>query len=614
MPIKKLMLKPGINKENTSYASEGGYYEGDKIRFRQGTPEKIGGWQRISPNTFLGVCRSLHNWYSLTNQNLIGVGTNLKFYIENGGAYFDITPLRDTQTLNNPFTTTSGSPVVLVTDAAQGFEDQDFVGFSGASAVGGITLSGQFQISKITDTTYSIVAPSNATSTATGGGTVTAAYEINTGPEYAIPFLGWGAGSWGGGPWGVGQSTNEGIRLWSQANFGEDLILAPAGGALYIWKPTNGLATKATLLNQESGASQVPVVQNGVIVSDINRFLFCFGANDIGTTISNPMNIRWCDQENATEWSPSSTNQAGGLILSKGSRIVTGVQARQELLVWTDSALYSLQYVGAPLVWTAQLVGENTSTMSKNSVVYANGVAFWMGQDKFYTYDGTVKPLKCDLRKYVFSDFNHEQATAVFSGTNEAYHEVWWFYCSGSSTTVDRYVVYNYLDGVWYYGTMSRTAWLESGVRANPLAATYSNNLVDHETGVDDNEGSVTQPIYAYAQTADFDLDDGHKFMFINKILPDMSFEGSEAPSPSATITLTPLRGSGAGYTSPKSVGGAPGGSVVRSAVLPVEQYTDQISTRIRGRQVVMKVESSAIGVTWQLGVLRLDMRPDGRR
>ena len=617
MPLQKLALKPGVNRENTRYTSEGGWYESDKIRFRQGTPEKIGGWQRISAATFLGVCRSLWNWVTLGSQNLIGVGTNLKFYIENGGAYSDITPLRATVTLTNPFTTTSGSPTVSVVDANGGYISGDFVTFSGASAVGGLTLNGEYQLTIDTTAanTYFITASSNASSSATGGGTVTAAYQINTGAASVTPLTGWGAGPWSAGAWGVGVPSDVQIRLWSQANFGEDLIFAPRGGDIYFWDATAGLTSRGvTLASIAPVGANVPSVQDLILVSDISSFVFCFGCNDLASATKNPMLIRWSDQENATQWTPAATNQAGSLQLSRGAEIIAAKQARQEVLVWSDSALYALQYVGAPVVWGAQLVGENISIASQNAVAYANGVAFWMGIDKFYKYDGRTQPLPCNLRKFVFNDFNTAQYRQVFSGTVEAYHEVWWFYCSAESYTADRYVVYNYLDNIWYYGTMDRTAWLDSGLRDYPLAATYSNNLVNQEEGVDDNELGASTPIHAYASTAEFDLDDGHQFNFIWRVLPDITFDGSTTESPSAVMTLLPMQNSGSGYNSPASVGGSNNGTITRSAVLPIEKFTEQINTRVRGRQMTMKIESTEAGVTWQLGSPRLDMRPDGRR
>ena len=611
MSLKKLQLKPGINRENTRYTSEGGWYECDKIRFRQGTPEKIGGWQRISDATFLGICRSLWNWVTLGGQNLIAVGTNLKYYIENGGAYNDITPIRATVVLTNPFETTSGSPIVEVTDVNGGYTDGDFVTFSNATAVGGLTLNAEYQLTETTtNNVYTIDAGTNASSSATGGGTVTATYQINVGPAFAIPLVGWGASSWGVGAWGVGDSSTTSLRIWSQANFGEDLIFAPRDGPIYFWDATTGLTVRGALLT----GTDIPTSQKLILVSDVNRFVFAFGANNLGSSQPNPMLIRWSDQEDATNWSPSSTNQAGDIILSNGTEIVAAQQARQEVLVWTDSALYALQYVGAPAVWTAQSVGENTSIASQNAVGWANGVAYWMGRDKFYMYDGRTQPLECDLRKFIFNDFNTLQYEQVFCGTNESYHEIWWWYCSSSSSVADKYVVYNYVEKVWYYGNMSRTAWLDSGLRDFPLGATYSNNLVNHEQGVDDNEGLTTAPIAAYISSAQFDLEDGHQFAFIWRILPDITFDGSEVGSPSATMTLLPLQSSGSGYNNPASVGGTNIAGITRSAVLPVEQFTDQLFIRVRGRQLAIKVESSEIGVTWQLGSPRIDMRSDGRR
>jgi len=614
MPLQKILFKPGVNREQTRYSTEGGWYESDKVRFRQGLPEKIGGWQRISTATFQGICRSLWNWVTLGSVNLLGMGTNLKFYLEEGAAYNDITPLRATVALTDPFATVSGSPIVTVTDAAGGYIDGDFVTFSGATAVGGLTIDGEYQITYTTGITYTITAASNATSTATGGGSVSAAYQINVGAAYAIPMTGWGAGTWGGGVWGTGLVSAESIRLWSQQNFGEDLIFGPRNGPIYYWDATGGVSTRGVLLSSLGGASDVPTQQSLILVSDINRFVFCFGTNDIGTATVDPMLVRWSDQENAVNWTPAATNQAGSLRLSRGTEIVAASQARQEVLVWTNSSLYSLQYVGAPAVWSAQLVGENISVASQNCVAYANGVAYWMGKDKFYKYDGRTQPLRCDLRRFIFTDFNTEQYDQVFAGTNESFHEIWWFYCSSNVTDIDRYVVYNYVEDAWYYGTMARTAWLDSGLRDNPLAATYSYNLVNHEQGNDDNETATTQPINAYISSSQFDLDDGHKFMFIWRALPDMDFTGSDTGSPSATMSFLPLANSGSGYNNPTSQGGVNNGAITRSSTVPVEEYTEQLNIRVRGRQLAVKIESTGTGVAWQLGTPRLDMRPDGRR
>jgi hypothetical protein len=579
-------------------------------------PEKIGGWERISSNTFLGICRSLHTWVTLVDLTITSVGTHLKYYLENGGAYYDITPIRATVTLTNPFTTVSGSATVTVTDANSGYRDGDFVTFSDASAAGGLTLNGEFQITYATGNTYTITAASTASSSATGGGTVTAVYQINAGVELEAPLTGWSAGTWGEGTWGNGGTGIESLRIWSQGNFGEDLILGFRGSPLYFWDASDDtpLDNPATLLSAEAGASNVPTAQNMVLVSDINRFVFCFGANTLGTTTQDPMLIRWSDQEDATNWTPTATTQAGDLRLSRGSEIIAAEQTRQELLVWTDFSVYSLQYVGAPVVWAAQLVGENASIMSQNSVAVADNVAYWFGKDKFYMYDGGVKVLPCNVKRYIFDDINRDNIQQIFGSTNEGFDEIWWFYPSASSNTNDRYVVYNYVQQIWYYGTLSRTAWLDSGIRDFPLAATNSNNLVQHEVGLDDAETGTTAAITASITSAQFDLDDGHKFMLVSRMIPDVTFDGSTADSPVVSMSLSALQNSGSGFNDPLSESGNSGGSVTRTATSPVEEFTEQIFLRVRGRQVSFKVESTAQGVTWQLGSPRIDMRPDGRR
>jgi hypothetical protein len=619
MPLQKIMFKPGVNRENTRYTTEGGWYDCDKVRFRQGTPEKIGGWVRISATTFLGVCRSLWNWVTLGSQNLLGVGTHLKFYIENGGAYNDITPLRKAPAtlVNNPFATTSGSTTVVVTDATGGFTNGAFVTFSGATAVGGLTLNGEYQLSTIgvSTSTYNITASSAANATTTGGGAaVVAAYQVNPGPEYAVPLTGWGAGSWGSGTWGLGSTSVDALRIWNQSNFGQNLIFGPRGEEIYYWDANTSLTTRGVLLSSLAGASDVPLHQNFLLVSDTSRFVLVFGTNEIGDTILDPMLIRWSDQEDAVQWTPSITNQAGSVRLSHGSRIVTALQSRQEILVWTDSSLYSLQYLGPPFVWGSQLLADSISIVGPSAAAIASGVTYWMGVDKFYKYDGRVQTLRCDLRQYIFSDINSAQYEQVFASTNEGFNEVWWFYCSSNSNAVDKYVAYNYAEDIWYYGTMARTAWLDSGLRNYPLAATYNYNVVNHEQGVDDNATGTALPIEAYISSSQFDIGDGHNFGFVWRVLPDITFRGSTATSPQATMYLQPLQNSGSGYNNPQSVAGSNSGVVTRTAVIPVEEFTGQINTRVRGRQMAFKIDSTALGVTWQLGAPRIDIRPDGRR
>ena len=711
MPLKKLAFKPGVNRENTRYNTEGGWYECNNIRFRQGTPEKIGGWTRVTTTTFEGTARSIFNWITLGQQNLVGIGTNLKFYIENGGNFNDITPLRETTSAGDvtfsasnttlssavssttattiALTSTSGFPLsgkiligseaidytgitdntltgctrgasylvsgtststtaathssgagvtcftLIVSHNSHGATAGDFVTFSDALTlgdnIGADILNLEYQIESVeSDNTYTILAKSysdttlsftNVASTSSdsgsGGSSTVGTYQIVSGTTSSTEVSGWGASSWGAGPWNTGKTSQEELRVWSQQNFGEDLIFGYRGDKLYYWDASvsDPLNTRGVPLTGLSGASAVPTAQNLIVISDINRFVFALGTNAIGSSVLDPMLIRWSDQESAVDWTPAATNQAGSIRLSRGTEIVAASQARQEMLVWSDSSLYSLQYVGAGSgVWGATIVGENISIASQNAVAYTNGVAYWMGKDKFYMYDGRTKPLSCDLRKHVFTDFNTDQYTQVFAGGNEAFHEVWWFYCSSSSDAIDRYVVYNFLEDIWYYGSMARTAWLDSGLRSYPLATTYNSVLVDHENGIDDNETGTTAAISAYITSSDFDLDDGHKFMLISRMMPDVSFEGSTANSPAVAMTLYPHASSGSGRNSPVSESGTNTGTITRTATSPVEAYTDQIHTRVRGRQLSVKIESSATGVQWQLGAPRLDMRPDGRR
>ena len=615
MPLKKLQLKSGVNREGTRYSTEGGWFSCDKIRFRQGTPEKIGGWQRISSETYNGVCRALWQWATLGGVPYLGVGTNTKYYIAYGGAYYDITPVVSTVTLTNPFTTVNGSTTVTVTDVAHGATTGTFVTFSGATAVGGLTLNGEYQITVTTADEYTITAASNASSSATGGGTVTAAYQVSAGTEIAVALSGWGAGPWGLGAWGIGSPGAASIRIWNHQNFGQDLIYGPKGGAMYYWDATTGLTSRGVALNSLPGATDVPTVQTLFMVSDASRFTIAFGCNDYGSSDIDPMLIRWSDQESAVNWTPAATNQAGSLRLSHGSKIDATLQTRQEILVWTDTSVYGLQYLGPPVVWGSQLLADNVSIVSDRAVALAAGVAYWMGEDKFYTYDGRVNTLSCDLRQYIFSDINLDQYSQVCAGTNEQFNEVWWFYCSASSTAIDRYVVYNYLEKVWYYGNLGRTAWTDIGVTSNfPIAATYVNNLVQHETGNDDNATASTLPIEAYITSSEFDIDDGDRFGFVWRVLPDVTFRGSSTASPSATMTLLPLQNSGSGYNSPASLGGSDNGVVTRTATVPIEAFTGQVNIRVRGRQMSIKMASDGLGVQWQMGAPRLDIRPDGRR
>ena len=619
MPLAKILFKPGVNRENTRYTTEGGWYECDKVRFRQGNPEKIGGWTRFSADTFLGVCRSLWSWTTLGGNKLVGVGTNLKFYVCQGGQYFDITPIRASSTINNnPFVATLGSDVITVTDTAHGCITGDFVTFSGAVGLGGnITagvLNAEHQVTVVDVNSYTITvsAVANATDVSGspgGGAAVVAAYQLTTGPEFEVPIVGWGAGGWGLGPWGTGVASPIPLQLWNQFNFGEDLLFGPRGGGLYYWDSSVGVTSRGFNL-ADVGDTDTPVFQNHIVVSDASRFTLVFGTNDYGSAVLDPMLIRWSDQENPLVWSPAITNQAGSIRLSHGSEIVTAVQTRQEIVTFTDQALYSLQYLGPPFVWGTQLLGDHISIAGPNAVALASGVIYWMGVDKFYVYDGRVQTLNCDLRRHVFNDFNQDQSAQVFAGTNEGFNEVWWFYCSAGSTAVDKYVIYNYLEKIWYYGTLGRTAWLDVGLLNYPLAATYLNNLVSHEDGVDDNATDTPAPIVATISSSEFDIGDGHSFGFVWRVLPDLTFDGSAAsPTPQVTMTLQGLTNSGSGVLD------SAGQNVVKGSSYAItEEFTGQIYTRVRGRQMIFKIGSDQVGTTWQLGAPRIDIRPDGRR
>lgn len=628
MTIQKIKVQGGVNKERTQYSTEGGWFDADKVRFRQGYPEKIGGWERLSAATFLGVCRSLWNWVTLSGNNIVGVGTNLKFYLELGTAYHDITPLRVTTAAGDvTFAATNGSSSITVADTAHGAFPGNFVTFSGSASLGGVItatiLDKEYQVDSLVDAdSYIIIAldasdvaiEANASDTGNGGAGVVGAYQIATGSGIELPTAGWGAGGLGLGTWGEGENTASGLRLWSQSNFGEDLLFNPRGGGLYYWDATNLVATRGVNVTSLAGASDVPTKVIFSLVSDINRFAFAFGVNTLGSTTLDPMLIRWSDKEDVADWTPTPLNEAGDLRISHGSRIVAATQARQEMLVWTDSALYGFQYLGAPEGWGAQLLGDNISIISPNAAAYVDNKSYWMGRDKFYTYDGTVRTLVCNLRRHVFTDINASQMGQTFTGVIEEFHEIWWFYCSNDSDTVDLYVLFNYVDNTWANGTLARTAWLDSGLRTNPVAATYSNNLVYHEVGNDDNETGTVVPIDAQITSSEIDLEDGNSFMFINRALPDITFDGSTADSPAASLEIKPLKNSGSGFNSPLSEGGNSSATITRTATSVIEQFTGQVFVRVRGRQMVVKISSSDLGVAWQAGDMRVDMRPDGRR
>jgi len=647
MPLQKLQLRPGVNRESTSLANEGTWFQMDKVRFRSGYPEKLGGWtldsgsadSTLQPPTgsYWGVCRSLFNWITLAGFNLMGLGTNLKYYIQQtaGGDFYDVTPLRYESTVaSNAFTTVNGSTTVVVNDAGHGGRDGDFVTISGVGgAVNGIpaaALNQEFRITYITSGTYSITVSSPATSSGTTGA-ADFAYQISIGGEIATVGVGWGAGGWGGDSdgtltgWGEAAPAGLGVelqlRLWSQANYGQDLIINPRGGALYLWKvnATPTVYDRAVVLSSASPSpydadADCPSVCNAVAVSDASRFVIAFGCNDYGGTELDPLLVRWSDQEDYLTWQPQATNQAGSYRLSTGSGIVANLQTRQEILVWTDAALYSMQYLGPPYVWGFQILGANISIAGPNSIATAANITYWMGLDKFYMYSGRVETLYCPLRQYIFGDINLQQQYQFFASTNEGFNEIWWFYCSANSTVIDRYVVYNHLEKIWSYGNMSRTAWVDSPLRDFPAAAGYDGQLIYHEDGVDDGTTNPPSPIEAYIQSADFNIGDGHNYGFVWRMIPDITFDGSYVNNPAVTITMRPRQNPGSDY------GTAPTPEVISAQNYQgqrnyvVQQFTEIVYTRVRGRQMAFKISSDGLGVQWQLGVPSIDVRPDGRR
>ena len=620
MTVKKLLIAPGFNQENTRYAGEGRWWDGDKVRFRSGQPEKIGGWARLSPHTFSGTCRSLFSWASLAGAKYVGVGTNTKFFVSVDNRYFDITPIRATASLTAALTAVNGSATITVDDTAHGAILGDTVIFSGATGLGGNVTSGVLNashvITRVVDAnvyeiTLPVVADAADAAGSPGGGTLTASYALNIGYAVQVPLNGWGVGGYGLGPYGTGTAGFAALRVWSQSNFGEDLVFAPRGQGLYYWDSSAGTGVRAVNATTLPGASDVPTMVNSVLVSDVSRFVFAFGCNDVGGTDLDPMLIRWSDQEDITNWTPAATNQAGGIRLSIGSDIIARMQSRQEVLVWTNKALYTLQFQGAPVGWGAQVLADNISIVSPNAAATASGAVFWMGRGKFYVHDGVVKTLPCSLLRKVFSDLNYDQMLQVFAGTVEEYNEIWWFYPSAGSTVPDKYVVYNYTDAVWYSGTMARYAWLDKGVQEYPIAA-GDDKIIQHEFGIDDSSGDTTEPIHAYVESTEFDMDDGDRFGFVTRLLPDVTFAGSTADSPSITLTMYPMKNSGTGYGA--SVGGNTSGVSTRSVSVPVEEFVGQVYVRVRGRQMAIKIESDAVGVTWQTGALRYDVRPDGRK
>ena len=625
MPLQKLQFRPGVNQEITSYSNEGGWRDCDKIRFRFGYPEKIGGWEKYSSNTYLGSARALHNWIALDGSNYLGIGTHLKYYIEEGGAFNDITPIRLTTGAGDvTFSATNNSTTLTVTDASHGAVESDFVTFSGAASLGGnvtaAVLNAEHQIIRIVDAnSYEVTlgVTANSSDSGNGGGSTVGTYQINVGLDTVVGGTGWGAGAWSRGAWGSaepnGLTTVTQIRLWSHDNFGEDLIINPRDDNLYYWDRSNTTSARAIELSTKSGTkTSVPQIAKQVLVSDQDRHVIAFGCDGLGASsgatqgdgTQDPLLIRFSSQENPIDWFPTSTNTAGDLRLGSGSRFIQAVETKREILVWTDTSLSSMRFIGPPFTFGLQQLASNITIMGPNAAVATEDVVYWMGIDTFYTYAGQTESLPCTVKDKVFLDFNIEQSDKVYAGVNSEFAEVFWFYPSADSTDNNRYVIYNYADGIWYFGNLDRTAWLDRGTRIYPIAAS-SSYLYNHEFGYDDDGASMN----SFIESGVMDIGDGDRFTYIKRVIPDLTFTGStNLSTPQATFTLKSRNFPGGNFDNTAS------GTATRTQSSPVELFTNQLHTRTRGRSFAMRIESNALGSKWKLGSPRVDMQQDGRR
>jgi hypothetical protein len=640
MPLQKLQFQPGINKETTSYSNEGGWFDCDKVRFRQGFPEKIGGWGKIGAKSFLGSCRALWPWRTLNLDDFLGVGTHLKYYIESGEGYYDVTPIRLTTSAGDvTFAATNGSSTITVSDPTHGAVVNDFVTFSGAVSLGGnitaAVLNQEYQIFEVVDSsTYKIVARevasidsitvdgqysptpvvADGSDTGNGGSSIVGTYQVNVGLDTSVTENGWGAGAWGRSTWGSAATVDlitDTLRIWTHDNFGEDLIINDMDGGIYYWDASavNSLTNPAVAISSLVGADLAPTVAKKVIVSDVDRHVIAFGCdplNNIG--VQDPLLIRFSDQESVVDWRPSTTNTAGDLRLGSGSKIVTAVETRQQILVFTDVSLHALQYIGPPFTFGINMISENITIRSPISVAAVEDTVYWMGKNEFYVYNGGVQTLPCSVRDYVFSNFNATQAEKCFAAVNSSFSEIWWYYPSANSGNNDRYVVYNYLQDIWYYGNLTRTAWVDRGVNETPIAAGRDGYLYNHEVGFDDGSTNPASPIVAYIESSQFDIGDGDQFSFVRRLIPDLTFRNSTAETPTANFTVKARNFPGGAYLQDNSK------AVEKTASVPVEQFTQDAHIRLRGRSIAIKVDSSTTGTGWRLGSPRIDVRSDGRR
>jgi len=628
MPLQKFLFRPGIDREGTDYSNEGGWFDSNLVRFRKGLPEKIGGWAKNTSNTFLSTCRALHAWVNLELTKYLGMGTTWKYYVLQGDEFNDITPLRTTTSAGDvTFSASNGDATLTVTDTSHGAVVNDFVTFSGAATLGGLitadVLNQEYQIATVTSANvYTIEAKdtdgdevtANSSDSGNGGSSVVGAYQINVGLDVYVEGSGWGAGTWGAGTWGSVSaiSASSQLRNWSHDNFGEDLVLNPRGGGVFYWDQSGGTTTRAVAVSDLSGANLAPTIALQVLVSDIDRHVICFGADPINdsnvrTSASDPMFICWSDQENVTEWEPLATNTAGSFRLSAGSAIVGAIRARQETLVWTDTSLYSMTFVGQPFTFAVNLVNEGVGLIGPKAAVNTPKGIFWMDKKGFYLYTGQVNEIPCTVQNYVFSDLEEGQSFQVFGFLNKEFDEVGWFYCSSGETAIDRYVVYNYGEGVWSIGQLTRTAWLDEGIFNNPMATYTTANvgyLYDHETG-NDADGSPMDSVYI--ESSDFDLGDGTLFQQIRRIIPDVKFTGNGGSDQTINFVIKTRN--------------FPADSLATAATNTCTSSTTKIDTRVRARQAALRVESDddgssgvRLGVGFRVGATRMDLQPSGKR
>ena len=621
--LKSITFRPGVSREGTNYANEGGWYACDKVRFRSGFPENIGGWVKFSTTQYTDVCRSLHNWTSIIGNNYTGVGTNIRFFVEFNDALYNITPYRlvvSPLTPTDPLAFTNGSKTVTITYANHGASTGDYINISGAvdslSGVPDAEINTDHIITVLSTSVFTFEVTTAATATTSDGGAlISLSFEASAGLPINAIGLGWGVGTWGRGTWGSAASSGgvvQSLGYWTQDNYGQDLVIAPTNGEIYYWAVDSSVSTAgapsadAVKLSSLTGAADCPTIVTGIIVTDENH-LMALGCNAIGETTKTPLLIRWADQDNPANWTPSISTSAGGYKLTYGDTIVTAVKTRQETLIFTDSALYGAQYVGTPYTFNIQPRSTNITIASSFAAISVNNITYWMGHKKFFTYNGTVETLPCSLRQFIFNDFNYAQEAQTFACGVGEFNEIWWFYCSADALSPDRYVVYNYQERIWYYGTMDRTAWIDCPERTYPIAAT-SGNLVYQENGLADNATGTELPISAFIQSADFDLDDGYHYAFIRRLIPDLTFSGSTDSTPTATMKLYARDFPGGGYVQETDE------PIARTATVPVEEFTDQKWLRLRGRQIAFRISSESTGVQWSLGIPRLDISPDGLR